>query len=60
LLQDLTFDNYSRINFFLPFNNFEQNPYPQTTENYHKYKDASIEFIAKRNNRIEYYVNGIL
>jgi hypothetical protein len=59
LLQDLTFDNYSKINFFLPFNDFEQNPYPQTIEDYYKYKNASIEFNISRNNRIKNYVNII-
>jgi hypothetical protein len=57
LLQDLTLDNYSKIKYFLPFNDFEQNPYPKTLEDYLEYKNNSIEFNKNRNKRIQDYIN---
>jgi hypothetical protein len=53
LLQDLTLDNYSKVNFFLPFNGFESNPLPNSVNEYNEYKKKNIQFINKRNNRIE-------
>jgi hypothetical protein len=55
LLQDLVIDNYSKINFFLPFNNFVRNPLPKDLCEYNKYRNSNIEFIHKRNKRIEEY-----
>jgi hypothetical protein len=57
LLQDLTSDNYSKIKYFLPFNDFEQHPLPKTVEDYLKYKNNSIEFNKNRNKRIQDYIN---
>jgi len=58
LLQDLTKENYSKINFFLPFNDFENNPYTKTVEDYYIYMKNSIEFNKNRNNRILEYVKS--
>lgn len=54
-LQDLTLDNYSKINFFLPFTGFSQNAKPSSVEEYNIFKNKSMDFISKRNNRIEQY-----
>jgi hypothetical protein len=60
LLQDLTIDNYKKIKYFLPFNNFEIGQYPKSIEEYYKYKNNSIEFNKNRNNRIENYIKNII
>ena len=54
-LQDLTLNNYSKINFFLPFDGFLRNAKPSSVEEYNIFKNKSIDFISKRNNRIEQY-----
>ena len=59
LLQDLTLDNYNKIKYFLPFNNFEIGQYPKTIEDYYVYKNNSIEFNKNRNKRIENYIKNI-
>jgi hypothetical protein len=59
LLQDLIFDNYSKIKYFLPFNNFGQNQYPKTIDEYFEYKNNSIDFNKRRNQRIKDYINSI-
>ena len=58
LLQDLTTDNYTKIKFHLPFNNFISKPRPSTVEEYRIYMKNSIEFVINRNNRIVKYVNN--
>jgi len=55
LLQDLTLENYSKINFFLPFNDFEYNVLPKDENEYFEYMKNSIDFLNKRNNRIAEY-----
>ena len=55
LLQDLTLENCSKINFFLPFEDFIFNILPKTTDEYYIYKRNSIEFLEKRNKRIVEY-----
>lgn len=57
-LQDLILDGYSKINFFLPFNGFSQKPKPKSVEEYNIFKNNCIDFISKRNNRIEQYMKG--
>jgi hypothetical protein len=57
LLQDLTLNNYAKINYFLPFSDFELNPYPKTVEDYLEYKKNTIEFTINRNKRIQNYIN---
>ena len=55
LLQDLVLNNYSTINFFLPFNNFQDKPIPNDLEQYKAYRANMIEFINKRSERIKNY-----
>ncbi len=57
LLQDLTKNDYSEINFFLPFNSFSKNPKPSSVEEYNIFKNKCMDFISKRNHRIEQYAN---
>ncbi len=52
-LQDLINSDYTKINFFHPFESFEKSPLPKTVEEYLSYKTKSINFINKRNERIE-------
>ena len=59
LLQDLTLDNYTKIKYFLPFNDFETGQYPKNVENYNVYKFSSIEFNKNRNKRIAEYINKL-
>lgn len=55
-LQDLTINNFSGIKYYLPFNDFELNPYPKTISEYKIYKNNVIEFNIDRNNRIQKYI----
>ncbi len=55
LLQDLVNEDYSQVNFFLPFNGFISNPIPRDLDEYNEYKKNNIEFIKKRNKRIDAY-----
>ena len=57
LLQDLVKEKYSKINYFLPFNNFENSPIPNDIVEYKLYRKNMIEFINKRNQRIKNYLN---
>jgi hypothetical protein len=59
LLQDLTLDSYSRVNFFLPFNGFNLKQRPSSVEEYYIYKEKSIDFVNKRNIRINDYIKNI-
>ena len=52
LLQDLVSEDYSKVNFFLPFNDFVHNPLPKDVEEYMSYKKNNIDFLNKRNARI--------
>ena len=51
LLNDLVKDD-SSINFFIPFNGFENSPLPSNIEEYLIYKENVEDFINKRNDRI--------
>jgi len=55
LLQDLVEDNYSKIKFFLPFNDFEYNILPKNVDEYNQYGINCVDFLFKRNNRIDEY-----
>ena len=59
LLQDLTENNYSKINFFLPFTEFKSNPRPSTVDEYFEYMKNSINFVNKRNHRIKDFSESI-
>jgi hypothetical protein len=60
LLQDLTINNYTKIKYFLPFNDFEIGQYPKNVEDYCIYKINSVEFNKSRNKRIEDYIKNVL
>lgn len=51
LLQDFV-DPKKRINFSLPFNNFNRPPLPQTIDEYRQYKEHTLDLMNKRNRRI--------
>jgi hypothetical protein len=55
LLQDLTLDNFSRVNFFIPFNDFILNPLPKDVKEYTEYKKNTLDFLKNRNERIYQY-----
>lgn len=55
LLQDLVSNDYSKINFYLPFNGFETNPLPSSVSEYYEYKKNNMKFIFNRNKKIEEY-----
>ncbi len=52
-LQDLVNDSYTAIKFFLPFEGFVNNPLPRDTNEYIEFMENNLEFLSKRNNRIE-------
>ncbi len=52
LLQDLVADDFSRVKFFLPFDEFETSPLPASVEQYATHKQLALEFIQARNRRI--------
>jgi len=52
LLQDLVNEDYSQINFYLPFNGFDGPPLPSDAEEYRSYKHNVTKFITARNQRI--------
>jgi hypothetical protein len=52
LLQDLVSDDGSDILFFSPFNDFTGPARPTTVDEYRRYRERSIAFINKRNERI--------
>ena len=55
LLQDLVQRN--QVKFFLPFEQgFSRSPSPQTTTEYRAYKNATMSFVAGRNERINQWV----
>jgi hypothetical protein len=51
-LQDLLDDRHSSIDFWLPFDNFERSPLPQSPEEYKHYKDNVCRVFAARRDRI--------
>jgi hypothetical protein len=52
LLQDLVDDDLSAVKFLMPFNDFKISPLPESLNEYKAYKDLTITFINKRNQRI--------
>ena len=52
LLQDMVFEDYSGVKFFMPFDDFNASPLPASREAYIAYKQHAIEFIKARNRRI--------
>lgn len=58
LLNDLVNNNYSAIKFFLVSNNFNCPALPQNINQYTEYRNNSIEFIKRRNKRIDKYIQS--
>jgi hypothetical protein len=58
LLQDLVTENYAEIKFYLPFDNFMSPPNFHNVHDYLVYQEKVIDFITKRNNRIDKMYNG--
>jgi len=56
LLQDLVTNNYTYINFFLPFNGFNTKPRPNSVDEYRIFMENNIKFVINRNNRIQNYL----
>jgi hypothetical protein len=52
LLQDMVKEDYSSINFWHPFNEFDHSPLPNTVEEYQAYKTNVTDFVTARNQRI--------
>jgi hypothetical protein len=52
LLQDLVSEDFSRIQFLMPFENFKTPAVPKTLGEYLSYKDLTIKYINARNQRI--------
>ena len=53
LLQDIVSNNYSSINYLIPFEDFEKYPLPNDIEEYKLYKYNLTNFILNRNKRIK-------
>ena len=53
MLQDLVTQDYSTVNFFMHFDNFNTPSVPQERETYAEYRHRSIEFVTARNRRID-------
>lgn len=58
-LQDIASKDYSEVNFFLPFGDFEINPLPKNLDEYSIYRTRNIEFVHRRNERISNYSQTI-
>ena len=58
LLQDLVSDDGSRVEFFLPFDDFRTSPLPGSTEAYLSYRRLAMDFIEARNARIRRWAGG--
>ena len=54
--QDLVTPDYDEVRFVLPLENFERSGTPATTEEYVAYREATLEFIAKRGQRMAKWV----
>ena len=54
LLHDLTLNNFTEIDYFLPpSRDFDPTPHPKTRGEYYTYMNKSIAFINKRNKRMK-------
>ena len=60
LLNDLVTDDYSSVNFFLPFIDFgDQSPYPSSVGAFDEYIEAAASYITARNWRIHEYAKEV-
>ena len=55
LLQDMVINDYSRVKFFLPFDNFTTPAVPKDVESYMEFRRQSIDFTKTRHRRIKQY-----
>ncbi len=53
MLQDLVTEDFSAVNFFLPFDDFVTPSVPKDLQSYLEYRSRSIVFVQSRNLRIE-------
>ena len=53
LLQDLVSGDYSVARFWDGWKDFADNPIPQTAEGYLEFLEREVEFVGRRNERIE-------
>ena len=58
LLQDLVNDDFTAVEFFTPFDDFDLSPLPASKEAYLSYKQLAIAFIDARNRRIAKWSRG--
>lgn len=59
LLQDLVNESFDEIKFWIGDETFKDNPMPQNADEYFMLIDKEINFVKKRNKRIENYVNQV-
>ena len=52
-LQDLVSEDYKNVKFLIGNGNFEINPFPKTINEYLTWINNQLEFVDKRNKRIE-------
>lgn len=55
-LQDLVTPGYDEVLFYLPFENFERSGTPTTKDEYITYREATLDFIARRGHRMAKWV----
>jgi hypothetical protein len=58
LLYDLVTDDYAAVRFFLPFDGFKESALITSAEEYLAYREASMQFVEYRGQRIAAAVNG--
>ena len=56
-LQDCVSDDFEKVNIWLGDGTFVKNPLPNTVEDYLLWIDKQMEFLEKRNNRIECFLS---
>ena len=59
LLQDIVSEDYSKVKFFIEFDNFNRNPYPLDVKEWFELYNKQMEFLSKRNKRILQYIQSI-
>ena len=53
LLQDLVSEDYSAVKFWDGWKDFSDSPIPQTVEGYLEFLERELEFVVRRNGRIQ-------
>ena len=54
-LQDCVSNDYSKVKIWLDTELFVTNPFPKNVDEYLKWIDSNLDFVEKRNKRIENY-----